>query len=188
MNDLDQRVRDAFKGNKQFDDGIRAAMDRALQLDESKAWLNDHQFNLVLREDLEDQAKHTGKMAISLLAIEVAVSLANAFVSLRRPTEHRTFRLMFDMVVGLNTNAFWGQHAPSLLPLWHTILMDHLDSVSMQIERDQTKTSPWDKLIMGAEASVMAPFSQILFLVGGPALQMAGSVQLKKELLPLLMK
>jgi hypothetical protein len=97
-------------------------------------------------------------------------------------------RLFFDMVVGLNGNLFWGQHASSIMPLVHTILMDHIDSVSMQAERGDTKISPWDKLIMGAEASVMAPFSQILFLVGGPALQMAGSVQLKKELMPLLMK
>ena len=173
MNDMDQRVLEAFKGNKQFDDDIRAAMHRALQLDEHKD---------------STEAKSQAHMAVSLMAMEVAVSLANAFAALRRPTEARTFRVQFDMVVGLNGNAFWGQHAPSLMPLWHTVLMDHLDSVSLQMERGETKISPWDKLIMGAEASVMAPFSQILFLVGGPALQMAGSVQLKKELLPLLMK
>ena len=173
MNDMDQRVTEAFKGNKQFDEDVRNAMHRALQLD--------------VHKDKTEPASQA-HMAIALLAMEVAVSLANAFAALRRPTEARIFRVQFDMVVGLNGNAFWGQHAPSLMPLWHTVLMDHLDSVSMQMERDPAKTSPWDKLIMGAEASVMAPFSQILFLVGGPALQMAGSVQLKKELLPLLMK
>jgi hypothetical protein len=173
MNEIESRIIEAFKGNKQFDEDVRHAMHRALQLDEHKN-----------KEAPASQAH----MAISLLAIEVAVSLANAFASLRRPSEARTVRLQFDLVVGLNSNAFWGQHAASIMPLWHTILMDHLDSVSMQIERGETKISPWDKLIMGAEASVLAPFSQILFLVGGSALQMAGSVALKKELMPLLMK
>jgi hypothetical protein len=173
MNELEQRVTEAFKGNKQFDEDVRAAMHRALQLDEHKG--------------KDDPGSHA-HMAIALLAMEVAVSLANAFVGLRRPTEARYVRLFFDMVVGLNSNAFWGQHAPAIMPLVHTVLMDHLDSVGMQIERGETKISPWDKLIMGAEASSLAPFSQILFLVGGPALQMAGSVQLKKELMPLLMK
>jgi hypothetical protein len=173
MNDLENRITEAFKGNKQFDEDVRVAMHRALQLDEHKT-----------KEDPSSQAH----MALGLLALEVAVSLANAFVGLRRPNEARYVRLFFDMVVGLNGNLFWGQHASSIMPLVHTILMDHIDSVSMQAERGDTKISPWDKLIMGAEASVMAPFSQILFLVGGPALQMAGSIQLKKELMPLLMK
>jgi len=173
MNDFEQRVTLAFKGNKQFDEDVRAAMHRALHLDEHKD---------------KPEPEHQAHMAIALLAMEVAVSLANAFVGLRRPSEARFVRLFFDMVVGLNGNAFWGQHAPSMMPLVHTVLMDHLDSVSMQLERGETQLSPWDKLIMGAEASALAPFSQILFLVGGPALQMAGSVQLKKELMPLLMK
>jgi hypothetical protein len=173
MNELEQRIVEAFKGNKQFDEDVRLIMHRALQLDEHKDKLNP---------------EHVSHTTVSLLAMEVAVSLANAFVGLRRPDQARYMRLFFDMVVGLNGNLFWGQHASSIMPLVHTILMDHIDSVSMQAERGDTKISPWDKLIMGAEASVMAPFSQILFLVGGPALQMAGSVQLKKELMPLLMK
>ena len=173
MNEIEQRITEAFKGSKQFDEDVRAAMHRALQLDEHKD---------------KKEPEHQGHMAIALLAMEVAVSLANAFVGLRRPSEARFVRLFFDMVVGLNGNAFWGQHAPSMMPLVHTALMDHLDSVSMQLERGETHIGPFDKLIMGAEASVLAPFSQILFLVGGPALQMAGSVQLKKELMPLLMK
>lgn len=173
MNDIEARVNEALKGNKQFDEDVRAAMHRAFQLDEHKD---------------KKEPEHQAHMAIALLAMEVAVSLANAFASLRRPTEARSFRVQFDLIVGLNGNAFWGQHASSILPLWHTILVDHLDSISLQSERGDTHISPWDKLIMGAEASVMAPFSQLLFLVGGSPLQMVSSVPLKKALLPLLMK
>jgi hypothetical protein len=173
MIDVGAKINETFKGHRQFDEDVRAVMDRALQLEEHKN---------------KPEPEHQAHMAVALLAIEVAVSLANAFIGLRRPNEARYVRLFFDMVVGLNGNAFWGQHASAMMPLLHTALMDHCDSVSMQIERGETKISPWDKLIMGAEASVLAPFSQILFLVGGPPLQMAGSVQLKKELMPLLMK
>lgn len=173
MNEIESRITEAFKGNKQFDEDVRNAMHRALQLDEHKN---------------KEAAASQAHMAISLLAIEVAVSLANAFAGMRRSSESRYMRLYFDLVICLNGNAFWGQHASSILPLMHTIGIDHLDSVSMQMERGETHIGPFDKLIMGAEASVLAPFSQILFLVGGLPLQLAGSVALKKELMPLLMK
>ena len=81
MNELENRITEAFKGNKQFDEDVRNAMHRALQLDEHKS-----------KEDPASQAH----MALGLLALEVAVSLANAFAGLRRPNEARYVRLFFD--------------------------------------------------------------------------------------------
>lgn len=171
MNDTDERIVHAFGLSQKFDDDVRDAMGRALQLAQKK-----------------DDPKEVGYMSVALVAVEVAVSLANIIATVRRPTEGRTYRAIYDLVIGLNTSIFWGKHAPALMPLLHTMLMDHLDSVSLQMERGEVKVSPYDKLIMGAESAPLAIFSMILFLVGGPEVQMQGSVALKKDLMPLLMR
>lgn len=171
MSETNERVMQAFKLSAKFDDEVRAAMSRALLLDEKK-----------------DDEKEAGYMAAATLALELSVSLANIVVAVRRPDTGRTFRMAYDLVIGMNSNLFWGQHAAALLPLLHMALMDHLDSVALQDERGEVKVSPYDKLIMGAEAAPMAMFSMILFLVGGPIVQMRGSVLLKKDLMPLLMR
>jgi hypothetical protein len=74
------------------------------------------------------------------------------------------------------------------MPIMHMMFMDHLDSLSLQMERGDSKISPYDKLIMGAEATPLSLFSMICFLLGGSSLQMESSTALKKELMPLLMK
>lgn len=171
MSDTDERIVQAFKLNAQFDQRVREAMARALMLDERR-----------------DDPKEAGYMAAATLALDLSVSLANIIVAVRRPETGRTFRMAYDLVIGMNSNLFWAQHAAALLPLLHTALMDHLDSVALQDERGEVKVSPYDKLIMGAESAPMAMFSMILFLVGGPLVQMRGSVLLKKDLMSLLMR
>jgi hypothetical protein len=170
VSETNDRIVQSFRLSGKFDADVRAAMSRALGTEEKK-----------------DDPKEAGYMAAATLAIELATSLANIIVAVRRPEAGRTFRMAYDLVIGMNSNLFWSQHAPALLPLLHTALMDHLDSVALQDERGEVKVSPYDKLIMGAEAAPMAMFSMLLFLVGGPLVQMHGSVLLKKDLMPLLM-
>lgn len=172
MNSIEERIAAAFNTTQGFDLNVRNAMARGLQLDQYSDDTNP---------------EHTGYKAAALLAIEVAVSLANLVMQVRRPDSGRSFRVLFDLTVGLQSNLFWARNAPVIMPLLHAYMMDHLDSVDLQTERGDVKISPYDKLIMGAEASSLVLFTQLLYLVGGFKTQAEGSVTLKKELMPLLM-
>ena len=174
MTQVDDRVAEAMKASRDQDQDVREVMGKALEIDGEPP--------------TTPTPEQAAERAYKLLAMEVAVALANVVRVLRRSSEARTFRVVWDLVIGLNTNAFWNQHAKALLPVLHMALVDHLDSVSMQMERGETKISPYDNLIMGAEASCLQLFSMILFLTGGQELQLKHSVILKKALKPLLMK
>jgi hypothetical protein len=166
--EITAHINAVLKVSQTQDDNVRLAMRKALDMDES--------------ENKQDNAYQ----ALTTLAQETAVALANLVVNMKRPDTGRTFRAMYDLTIGLNANLFWSKFAGNLMPLVQAVMQNHLDSVSLQLERGDDKLGPYDKLIMGAEASPLDLFSMILCLVGGPTLQVKNSVILKKELMPLL--
>lgn len=168
MTDIEARVMELYGQSATFDDSVRDILMDCYNVEKDKSEAN------------------AGYNATGLLAVEVGVAMANLIRVIKRPESGRTFRVVLDFTIALNNNLFWGRHATSLMPLIHVILMDHLDSLALQLERGEVKCGPYDKLVMGAETAPLAIFSIIAFLIGGPTLQMAVSVKLKKSLMPLL--
>lgn len=132
-----------------------------------------------------DKEQSAGHNAYALMAVEVAVSIANLFLSLTRPNEHRHFRAICDLTYHLNTNDFWQRNAAVILPTIHTALNAHRDMAELVLEREvRNEYSANDGLIASAKAAPLEIFPVIAYLVGGPKLMVAASLPLKRALAP----
>lgn len=124
-------------------------------------------------------------MAWCLMAVEVGLAMANMFIAIRNPEQHRTYRAICDLTYGLNSNDFWQKNASVLLPVVHSALNAYRDGVSLTLEREVRKEySSNDALISAARAAPLELFPLIAYLVGGPSLMVSASLPLKTELGP----
>lgn len=126
-----------------------------------------------------------GHNAYALQAIEVAISLANLFLSIKNPQEHRHYRAICDTTYHLNTNDFWVKNASVLLPIVHVCLNTYRDGVDLVVERTQrNEYSSNDALISASKAAPLEIFPVIAYLIGGPKLMVEASLPLKLDLAP----
>lgn len=132
-----------------------------------------------------DADEPAAKNAYALLAVDVAMSIANIFLSLKNPGDHRHYRALCDTTYHLNTNDFWTRNASVLLPLMHVGLNTWRDGVELMVERSvENEYANNDGLILGSRAAPLEIFPVIAYLVGGPALMVKSSLPLKKALAP----
>lgn len=132
-----------------------------------------------------DEKAPAGHNAYALMAVEVAVSLANLFLSLKRPDEHRHYRALCDTTYHLNTNDFWQRNAAVLLPVMHVCLNTYRDGAELVLERTvRGEYSSNDALISASKAAPLEIFPVIAYLIGGPKLMLTASLPLKRALAP----
>lgn len=138
---------------------------------------------LVVREG--EPKPEIGLMAYGTMAVEVGIALANIFLAIKNPEQHRTYRGFCDLTYQLNTNDFWQKNAAVLLPVIHVALNAYRDGVSLTIDRDiRGEYSSSDALIAAARVAPLELFPLIAYLVGGPGLMLSASIPLKTELAP----
>lgn len=159
-------------------DGVRKAAQAVADTDARLTEIFIKHFNI-------DKEKPAGHNAYALAAVEVAVSLANIFLSLKNPQEHRHYRALCDTTYHLNTNVFWEKNASVLLPIMHVCLNTYRDATELKLEREQNKDyTSNDILIAGSMAAPLEIFPVIAYLIGGPSLMVSASLGLKKNLVP----
>lgn len=133
----------------------------------------------------EKNKENPGYKAYALSGVEVGVSLANIVLSLSKQDSFRNFRVISDLVYGLNANEFWVKNAPVLVPALTVIINSHRDYVDMMLRRKEMEDySAFDKLASGAKCASLEVFSMLLYLVGGPLLMNVASLPLKIDLAP----
>jgi hypothetical protein len=162
-----------------------------VNLDESKraaeavTKIDDVLTEIFLRNFGVSKTATEGHNAYALAAVEVALSLANIFLSIKNPQEHRNYRAICDTTYHLNTNLFWEKNASVLLPIMHVCLNTYRDGVELKVERTtRNEYSSNDALISASMAAPLELFPVIAYLIGGPALMLKSSLQLKKDLAP----
>jgi hypothetical protein len=126
-----------------------------------------------------------GLMAWGTMAVEVGLALANLFLAIKNPDQHRTYRAICDLTYQLASNDFWQKNAAVLMPVVHSALNAYRDSASLLLERESRgEYSSNDALIAGARTAPLELFPLIAYLVGGPKLMVSASIPLKTELGP----
>lgn len=150
----------------------------------------DGQLNNIFRmhygcEGNPEEDKPAGYMAWALLAVDVSVRVANMFLAIKNPNEHRTYRALCDTTYELPTNEFWVKNASVILPLIHAALNAYRDSVDFAIKaKELGEYSSANNLMLASRAAPLEIFPVIAYLVGGPALMVAQSAALKSALAP----
>lgn len=136
-------------------------------------------------DEQETSPDKVGYMAWALLAVDVSVRLANVFLAIKNPKEHRTYRAICDLSYQLNTNEFWQKNASVILPAVHVALNSYRDGVDFELRRREIgEYSTYDNLIAASRCAPLEIFPLIAYLVGGPALMQSESVPLKLALAP----
>lgn len=135
--------------------------------------------------DSEKMEQNPGHKAYAGYAVEVAVSLANLILAVRRPESGRSFRAISDLTYALNANEFWLKNAPVLVPVLTTVLNAHKDHMDMIMRRAElSEYAGYDKLMSAASGAPLELFAMMLYLVGGPLLMASSSLALKEDLAP----
>ncbi len=133
----------------------------------------------------EGQKIDIGLMAYGTMAVEVGVALANIFLGIKNPDQHRTYRGFCDLTYQLNTNDFWQKNAAVLLPVIHVALNAYRDGVALTIDKEtRGEYSSSDALISSARAAPLELFPLLAYCVGGPMLMLSASLPLKTDLAP----
>lgn len=151
----------------------------------------DDRLNAIFRqhykceEDKDTGPDTTGYMAWALLAVDVSVRIANVFLAIKNPKEHRTYRAVCDLTYQLNTNEFWAKNASVILPAMHVALNTYRDGVDFELRRRELgEYSTYDSLIAASRSAPLEIFPLIAYLVGGPMLMQSESAPLKLALAP----
>lgn len=167
LSNIEQTIREAAKKATDLDSALQDIFMRYLGLDDAS------------KPDV-------GYKAYGMLAVDVAVRLANMFISLKR--DKGLHRVMCDLTFQLNTNEFWQKNATVLLPIMHVCLNTHTDGVMMALDRERNNEySTNDTLIAASRAAPLELFPVIAYLVGGPSLMLASSLGMKRDLAPYLL-
>lgn len=121
--------------------------------------------------------------AYGTMALEVAMAIANMFLALKNPEQHRTYRAFCDLTYQLNTNDFWVKNASILLPALHVALNAYRDGGMLMADRAiRGEYSTNDALISAAQVAPLELFPLIAYCIGGPNLMVKASIPLKTDL------
>lgn len=136
-------------------------------------------------EEKDSGPETAGYMAWALLAVDVSIRIANVFLAIKNPKEHRTYRAVCDLTYQLNTNEFWAKNASVILPTMHVALNTYRDGVDFEMRRRELgEYSSYDSLIATSRCAPLEIFPLIAYLVGGPMLMQSESAALKLALAP----
>lgn len=132
-----------------------------------------------------EEPKEAGYMAYGMMAVDVAMRIANVFLAIKNPTEHRTYRAICDLTYELGVNEFWRKNANVINPIMHVCTNTYRDGVELLLRRAQRdEYSSYDALISASRAAPLEIFPVIAYLLGGPKLMVSSSLALKLELAP----
>jgi hypothetical protein len=163
------------------------AIAKQSEVDEVLRGIFKEHFDIPTNEDIEKDPNKMGYRAWAMMAIEVAVSMANMIISMRKPESGRGLRVMQDLVYALNANDFWAKNAPILVPILTVMCNAHKDGVALKVDAMQnSEYTIYDKLTSATQLVPLEIFSMILYLVGGPMLMSNRSLPLKIALAPYL--
>ena len=168
MTDFTQLVQETVRRNHSVDEALRAI------------FIDYYQIG-----SIEKQATDAGHNAYALLAVDVSMRLANMFLAIKNPSDHRSYRMACDLTYELATNEFWKRNHNIITPTLHVCLNTYRDGAAMLAEktaRDEYSSS--DALISASRAAPLEVFPVIAYLVGGPELMVSASLPLKRALAP----
>ncbi len=166
----------------------RIVVDQAQQDEMLRGIFKEH-FEIPTNEEIEAKPEKIGYRAWGLMAIEVAVSMANMIIAMNKPEAGRNFRVMQDLIYALNANDFWAKNAPILVPILTIMCNAHKDGVAIKADAAMnSEYTIYDKLASATSLVPLEIFSMLLYLVGGPMLMSNRSLQLKIALAPYLVK
>lgn len=162
-------------------------LEQALSVDEKLRGLFMEHYGLNVT-DPDDKKSAVGYKAYGLMAVDVAMRLANVFMAINNPKAPRTFQAICDLTYQLNTNDFWHKNASILLPLMHAALNAHRDVIVFNKAREElNEYSMLDALSAAGRAAPLEIFPVIAYCLGGGALMQECSASLKQALAPYLM-
>lgn len=160
----------------------KAASDRVSQ-DEALTKIFMQCFGLPTEQPPQEKVAEAGFYAYGMLAVDVAVRLANLFLSIKRNTG--AHQIACDLTYQLATNEFWAKNANVIMPVVHVCLNAHTDGTLLLVERTlREEYSSYDALLSCARALPLEIFPLIAYLLGGPKLQREASLPLKQALAP----
>ena len=164
-----------------------------VQLDESLRKIFFEHFDLPTQDRIaevqlpEERHAMMGQRAWGMQAVEVAVSMANLIISMRKPEAGRGLRVIQDLMYSLNANDFWTKNAPVIVPILTVAINAHKDYVALKTDAALNREyTLYDKLTSASGLVPLEVFSIILYLVGGPMQMSNRSLQLKMALAPYL--
>lgn len=147
---------------------------------------DEYVLNELLRifEVEENEKRNAGYKAAAIMAADVGVAIFNVFRSIQIGQEHRHLRAIMDLCFKLNSNGFWAQHAPRLMPVIQMALNAHVDKVMFLGEKgDRHDLTLYDPLIISGRSAPLEVFSAIAFCLGGESLMLTTSAQIKRSLM-----
>lgn len=166
----------------EIEEAIRKATNTSMSVDDR---LQDIFKAAFIPKGEEGIPPNPGQIAYGYMAVDVAVRLANVFLAIKNPGEHRHFRAICDLTFELNANDFWIKNAGFLTPMLHVCLNTYRDGVTLLAERTlRGEYSSSDALISASRAAPLEIFPMIAYLVGGPQLMATVSLRLKLDLAP----
>lgn len=169
--------------NGDIEEAIRKAATDKVSQDEALTSIFMRCFGLPTEQPPQEKVAEAGFYAYGMLAVDVAVRLANLFLSIKRNTG--THQVACDLTYQLATNEFWAKNASVLMPVVHICLNAHTDGTLLLTERAlRNEYSSHDALISCARAVPLEIFPLVAYLLGGPTLQREASIPLKQALAP----
>lgn len=136
--------------------------------------------------DIQNDEANAGYKAAALEAVEVCVSVVNMFLAIRKSDGPRSTRMLCDLVISLNTNQFWVRNSAALVPMLQAALFAYFDEAELAVEKHTNNNyAVYDGLICGSRCFPLSIVSYVMFLLAGPKLAIANSLQVKKFLYPL---
>jgi hypothetical protein len=121
--------------------------------------------------------------AVGILAVECAVKLFNALISVRKPNEGLGHKALMDFAVGLNDNLFWMKHAGRLMPLVHMALSAQTDFAILQYEKDkEPNIAAYDRIMYESELMGLEILVMIHYLLNGPDKTATKSLEIKRRM------
>lgn len=162
MNDIEQAILKAAKETADLDNKLTEIFTRHFKLHDGQP---------------------ADYMAYGLLAVDIAVRLANLFLSIKK--DKGVHRVACDLTYQMNTNIFWQKNASVLLPVIHVCLNTFSDGMQLIAERMvNSEYASGDTLIAASRAAPLEIFPIIAYLLNGPELMVSASLPLKRELAP----
>lgn len=166
--------------NNDIDQAVKSAAAEQIQIDQRFQNIFIEHFGLT---ENKENPPTVGHMAYGMLAVDVAVRLANLFLAIKK--DKGVYRVACDLSFQLATNEFWQKNAAVLMPIMHVCLNTHRDGALMLADRTKhNEYSTNDVLISASRAAPLEIFPVIAYLLGGPALMVAASLPLKRDLSP----
>lgn len=161
---------------------IQAAMEKTLSREEKVRTILAEEYQYV-----EQGVAPDPENGLRLMAVDCGTRLFNILFAARNPTEGANYSAMMDLIVNLNSNAFWMKNGAVLMPILHCAMAAQSDYAVLLAEKSETPTITRDDEVRAqCKLAGLELFVMIAFLVSGQTLMATSALQLKRRLAPLL--